>query len=446
MQDMGTLTSSSPAAPKDEPRAPPPSPTPLDFPCCKPLGPTGPRRDFEDDLVKLFGNIVRTGPTETHLDALNISLVGNVPLDLLLPSDFIPPFAWLHDPTAHDDPGISSATPSVAQSLSNGALLPSHNAFYPRVRELLFENEDAFRAIQRRSPAPNRAPARIAHFRRFWDGLLLMSEYWDTSLDDCTKTGDEEDKCAMDIDEVRAEAQQIDENTGIRKRDSQDKETYTGRRRDTGKNMPGKYREDTVYALVETLSWAFRCRLEHPHLQAKVRLQGVNFPLPHLGSVYRTPKDIRQAKSGILEGPMFGVFCRDQTSFRREEEAVGEGKQEMLDLLKETGLMLMLAQKRAREGKEEEVPGKGKWWANAPRWGGGKGGDLGVSEEAVVEESASSDAPRKRSKKMNHAELWKNIRPPASLWEKGITYLQIGKAKDSEYENVRDSSVVVQIR
>ena len=442
MQDLlDSLTASLPAARRDDedlPRSPPPPATPLDFPCCRPQGLQGLGLDTEDDILKLFSNILRTGPTEKHLEVLNVSLVGNVPLDLLLPSDFTPPFSWLqpHDTTSNKSFEESQSVSSTSQTLSNGAPAPGHEAFFPRVKELLYDNEDAFRAIQRRPPVSNHPPARVVHFRRFWDGLLLMADYWDTSLDNYSKSKSEGDGSAMDIDEPRSEAQQPDQKMDTEENEAQQEKTYTGRRTDTGRNMPGKYREDTVYAFVETLVWAFYCRLEHPRTQPRLKLQSMILPLPHMGSVYRTPKDSQQVRRGMLEGPMLGVCCRDQTSFRRPDEAEGEGKQEILDLLRETGLMLMLAQKRMREGKEEEVPGKGKWWANAPRWGGGKGGELGVSEDEVVEEPSSVDAPRKRSKKMNRAELWRNVRPPASMWEKSVTYLQIGKDRKNDYDDV----------
>lgn len=135
---------------------------------------------------------------------------------------------------------------------------------------------------------------------------------------------------------------------------------------------------------------------------------------------------------------MLGVFCREQTSFRGPDEAEGEGQQEILDLLRETGLMLMLAQKRAREGKEEEVPGKGKWWANAPRWGGGPGGELGVANEESTGNSTSMESSRKRFKKTSRMDAWKDLQAPSSIWERGVTYQQIGKDKNSEHDDVSE--------
>lgn len=201
---------------------------------------------------------------------------------------------------------------------------------------------------------------------------------------------------------------------------------------------PRKYREDMVSAFVEMLAWAFSCRLEQATIQPKLQLHGVTFPLPHIASVYRTPKDARKARSGILEGPLLAVSCRDQTRFRGPNQEEGEGPFEIMDLLRETGLMAMLAQKRARDGKEEKQPGAGKWWTTTPRWGGGPGGECGIAEEEAMEEPVqdASGPQRKRAKRSTKADVWRAMQPPKSTWEKGIHYQQIGKDKKSLYDDV----------
>lgn len=60
-----------------------------------------------------------------------------------------------------------------------------------------------------------------------------------------------------------------------------------------------------------------------------------------------------------------------------------------LDVLREIGLLLEIAQERYREGKTEDKPGVGKWWTEKPRFGGGKAG--GDNEKA--------DAPSSPEKK-----------------------------------------------
>ena len=442
MQEMWeSLTSSTPAARKDDidqPREPPPPATPLDFPHCEPSKLSVPESEVSNDLVKLFSSTLRTGPTPKHLQALNVNLSNELSLEQVVPADFIPHPSWSEASTENGSLESPQAASSVSASLSNGPPNPGKKVFFDRVKELLHDNEDAFRAIQRKPPLPNRQPVRIVHFRKFWDGLLLMAEYWDTSLDKNIDSKDTEDESAMDIDKPHSECFKPEDGSGTDQGEGPKKKTYTGRRTGTGRDMPGKYREETVFSFVETLTWAFRCRLDQPHSQQRLKLQGTMIPILHAASVNRVPKDVREARRGLAEGPMLGVFCREQTTFRNPDEAEGEGKQEILDLLRETGLMLLLAQKRAREGKEEEVPGKDKWWANAPRWGGGVGGELGDTTNETTGDTTPSEPSRKQNKKASRMDAWKSMQPPSRVWERGVKYQQIGKDKSSEYDDVSE--------
>ena len=439
MQEMWeSLTSSIPVPRKDDrnqPRKPPPPASPLDFPCCEPSRLSVPEVGASNDLLKLFSSTSRTGPTAKHLQALNVCLKNELSLEQVVPENFIPLSSWLENPATSESREASQAALTRSNILSNGASAPGQEDFFVRVKELMHDSEDAFRAIQRKPPLPNRQPARIVYFRKFWEGLFLVAEHWDTSLDKYSDSRDADGKAAMDIDELRLQAIEAEPKMETDK-DEDLRETYTGRRTGTGRDMPARYREDTVFAFVETLTWAFCCRLEQPQSQQKFMLQGTIIPILYAASVHRVPKDVREARRGVAEGPMLGVFCREQTSFRDLDEAEGEGKQEILDLLRETGLMLMLAQKRAREGKEEEVPGKGKWWASAPRWGGGPGGELGGANEETTGSPTSSDSSRKRIKKAGRMDAWKSLEPPSSIWERGVKYQQIGKDKNSEHDNV----------
>lgn len=390
------------------------------------------------DLVQLFSSTLRTGPTPKHLQALNVHIVNELSLDQVVPTEFLPHASWSNAPTTSgSSESVQTEVPKPV-SLSNGAQAPGKEEFFVRAKELLHENEDAFRAIQRQPPLPNRQPARIVHFRKFWDGLLMMADHWDTSLDKYLNIKDTEDEPMTDIDDAPSDPIRADEKKGIDGGRDLKKKTYTGLRTGTGRDMPGKYREDTTFSFVETLAGAFRCRLNQPRSQQRLNLQGTMIPILHAASVVRVPKAVREARKGIAEGPMLGVFCREQTSFRDPDEAEGEGKQEILDLLRETGLMLMLAQKRAREGKEEEVPGKDKWWANAPRWGGGEGGEPGATDEENTRDATTSGSSRKQSKKASRTDAWKSMQPPSSIWEKGLTYQRIGKDRSSEYDDVSE--------
>ena len=423
---------------ENEPREPPPPPTPLQFPSNIPQKqPSSTCQQL--DVVELFNNIIRTGAQLKHLEGFGVLLENNVRLDDLLIADFLPPNSWLDDPALTEGSDFTT-TPPLPQSLSNGQNAPDRKAFYNLVKELMYDNGDAFRAARRQPGQQGRPKPHIIHSRRFWNGLADMAEYWDVSLDRYSDPIEEKDKVAMDIDELLSEVQEVDEKPTEQNK----KKTYTGRRTDTGSKMPNRFREETVSGFVEMLVWAFGCTLENPTMQPKLYVHNILFHLPYLKSVHRVPKDPRRSRSGLKEGPLLGVLCRDLIKFREPNEPEGEGKAEILDLLRESGLMAMLAQKRTREGKEQVDPGAGKWWAERPRWGGGPGGEFGTLEQEPVVENNPQQQPgnagappsRKRPKKMTQAEIWRAMRPPPSLWEKGITYQHVGKDKADTHDHV----------
>ena len=428
---------------ENEPREAPPPATLVQFPSCSPhKQPIGGAKRF--NVVELFSIVGRTGALPEHLEAFNITITHNVEFQDLLSADLLPPTSWLDEPTSTEGSDFTS-TPPLTSLLSNGRDAPDKKAFQNLAKEVLHANSDAFRAARRLPGSRDRPNPQIIHSRKFWNGLADMSEYWDTSLDQYLDAEDKDkgkDNDAMDIDELRTEAQHADIDQPAEKK----KTLYKGRRTDTGSKMPHKFREETVFGFVEMLVWAFGCTVDAPNMQPKVQIHNVLFNLPFNKAVYRVPKDARRARSGIKEGPVMNVWCREQIKFREPGDAEGAGKAEILDLLKESGLITMIAQKRAREGKEEVVPGAGAWWATKPRWGGGSGGEFGSSDtEPIVEEqqnpSSTSSAnaqqqPRKRTKKTTQADIWRAMRPPPSLWEKAVSYQQIGKEQGSPYDDV----------
>jgi hypothetical protein len=124
--------------------------------------------------------------TEDTLALLNVSFQPECDFETLLTSLsndaqlHLPPKDWL-DPPEHIDLLMSSA--SAVTLLSNGRRKPDHNEFYVRVRELLFDNADAFSTLTRKG-SRGQASIRLAHFRKFWEGLDNMAYYWDNSLDE----------------------------------------------------------------------------------------------------------------------------------------------------------------------------------------------------------------------------------------------------------------------
>ncbi|MCJ1470693.1 hypothetical protein MMC07_009340 [Pseudocyphellaria aurata] len=463
-------------------RAPPAPATPVKLPSHPPREALGIATHTAQEISELFLKIHKTGPTIRHVQALNICSVTEAALEQLVPKDHLPSTSWRQDPSTSGGSNVFPASLPVTPILSNGSPVPGHDVYFIRAKELSFDNEDAFRAIERKPALPGRPTIRVAHFRKFWDGLSQMADYWDTSLDEYRNNDAATDQEAMDIDQLRTDADSAERGDADK---SSKKPDYVGRRIGTGKDMPPRHRDDVVFAFVEAIASAFRCKVEKPRMEPKIKLHNLFIPLPQTGNVYRYPRDSQQARRGVLEGPLMGMQCTNQTVFCRPEEASGEGQGESANLLREVGVMLSIANKRSREGQTEPDSRAGKWWVSKPRWGGGPGGETGILEESQDAKEpepklSSSCAPgladegkkttcepqppirrggsdrflrkqepgsskedcegsakgRKRTKRSNAVESWKTLQPAQSTWDKNVVYKQIGKPKSATCDDI----------
>ncbi|KAH0551070.1 hypothetical protein GP486_007581 [Trichoglossum hirsutum] len=349
------------------PRAPPPPSTPLDFPRCStqlpklPLTPESTRNFYTTYTGIRKPSDVRL----EHLEGLNVAVEHDVELEDLVPVDpadgvsAVPPRSWGHLPDDCDDSTVRSLQ-LPEKTLSTGKVGPNIHQFRQRCAELSYANDDAFYVVQRRPPIPGKPPVRPGQYYRFWQGLELLAQWWDTSQDDL----------------------HLDAETAASSSSSPEGRTYVGRRVGAGRDMPEQYREDCVKGFVEVIAWEFGCRL-HP------------------------------------------------------EDEVGKGQAEILDLMREIVGALIIAQERAREGKEEKKPGAGKWWCEAPRWGGGPGGEVGNA-------AGNSDDPappvvgrgRTASRGDRRANFKRLDRQSSGIWDKKVRYQALGKNKKSGVDDV----------
>lgn len=410
--------------------------------------------------------------------------------------------------------------------LSDGRRAPDRNEFCTRAKELRFSNDDAFANLTRK-PAGSKVPLRLAHFRKFWEGLDNMAYYWDNSLDEYlppkldstsvnmetatdastassgTSTGNavgpelqsgKDDASPLrtpGIEEPRKKPKtepacnevvsppmdfgfgnfpntkppSISSSKALPARTAppklpwaaniqgaQDKPedlsrgSYRGYRIGNGAEMPDQYRLDTVRAFLEPIAWAFGVTFV-PHRRPPVLCLGnVRFPVRMNSVAWRAPVDRVKARQGWMEGPVLGLQCRPETNFGATGNLEAES---VLDVVRELGGMLLLAQERAREGKTERKAGQGKWWTSKPRWGGGPGGEVGDgagstdaplpkpvqrAEERLTRMIVSS---KERKPKPSPAEIWKVLRPGNALWDPKVVYEAIGKDKDAEWDEVR---------
>ncbi|CBY01865.1 hypothetical protein LEMA_P006520.1 [Plenodomus lingam JN3] len=174
-------------------RSPPSKPIPITFPCLQPPVPSAasPPPLWKDPGTGVTAQFLRlkkpSDVTKDTLAALNITFQPVCDFDTLFSSlpdnahSHLPPKTWLDPPTDGQTP--QTASPAVAAPLlSNSRKAPDQRDFYARLRELYFSNNDAFSTLTRKGNG-SQAPLRLAHFRKFWEGLDNLAYYWDTSLD-----------------------------------------------------------------------------------------------------------------------------------------------------------------------------------------------------------------------------------------------------------------------
>ncbi|MCJ1383726.1 hypothetical protein MMC17_006840 [Xylographa soralifera] len=504
----------------DKPRQSPPSATPLKFPRHAPKELSCYAKSTEIDLLKLYSPIRTPGHLEPqHVSALNLKIKRDVSLDQLVPADYLPSSVWEEIPGLDNSKETSSASVSTTSRLRNGTLIPGHQTYHTCMKELLSDNEDAYRAVNRQHPRPGLSAVRPAHLRRFYIALQIVGEFWDTSLDgpapasnDVANAGSSLDNSVVS-DKLASSSSQLTntdkEHQSSSKHDNPDvtvsqsseseesrskttsktfpvlinqttvppsmspemtpnsavassgvaQDNYTGRRTSTGTMMPAQYRHNLLKEFLEPLLWAFGCRYEIPRIQPHLYVRNLKIPIDLSGVVYCTPKERPSSMFGSLAGPLFGVQGRHGTVFGEED-----GQSDLVDLLREVGAMLLIAQERSREGMDEVIPNLNRWFVTKPRWGGGTGEAMGeplgfACEEELINQQKQHDGMSKQSeeppmKKKRSQErrvrvemtreaakkenLRKSTMPPSSRWDSRIKYMRVGKDAESELDNVRD--------
>ena len=397
-----------------------------------------------------------------HLEFLNVKVSYDVGLQDLLPHQAQPSQGLQAKPRLYQ-PGTH---------MSNGLPIPGSEKYDVLERELRFDNDDAFRELVRLPPAEGRQRIKITQTRKFWAGLEKMSQYWDTSEDQYYEVPQEAKRMRMDESSEDANStQRVSDEAQDSSSSTSDgwertRMRYKGKRTSTGSLMPEEFREETVRGFVEMIAWAFGCQIAIPSIPPRLAVGTVLFPVRHSFIVGRSPKDRMEARKGHLEGPIMALQCKAETVFRGEEDQIGDGLGEAADLLREVGAMLLLAQQRARQHQTEILPGHGKWWTTRERWGGGPGGEMepieSVADEpppkpqpsergSANERSAKEELPSRKghqhalpqrrgqssaARRMNLAERWKVLKPGPSLWDKKVRYLQIGKVKGQDFDDI----------
>jgi len=424
--------------------------------------------------------------TYQHLEALNLEILPLCSIEALVPSapdgtSYVPSLA------------IKPAAPvlSYAQaSQANPNTAKRRQEFEERLAELKVDNDTAFRVITRTYKDGSKPP-RLAYMRKFWAGLENMSQYWDCSLDQYYEvvTGPDEEGTSpkrqcfhanklrnsksfpsstpsaeqVNLDlrvfqsamEVKVNGLRPDSPSAQRmfakprsppfsavtpadtdramrsssaSPEPRPRMRYKGRRTSTGQEMPNEFRSETVRAFVEGTIWPFQCSIAAPRHMPMVQLGKLIFPVRQTAAVYRVPQDRTRARQGQLEGPMMIVQVRPDGNFT-DGAAQSQEIKSTLDLLREVGGLLQIAQERRREGTKQEKPGEGEWWTIKPRWGGGAGGEIAneIGNADIVEAAEELLGGMRDSlggrvrKKKTPAMLWKEVKCGSGFWDPKVS-------------------------
>ncbi|TVY26465.1 hypothetical protein LHYA1_G003553 [Lachnellula hyalina] len=444
---IGAIAALKTPTPRDGPRTIPPQ-TPVGFPQCTPQA--GDQLPFSSGtgtpLVALLQKIHRPADIKlAHFEALGLHVIpDSSPEDIIPEAGFLPP---VEEWNAISTDNLQEANNASKKLLNNGNLSPGAQTYRERQNELLIDNTAAFRTVRRISPPSGEAAVRLGNAYEFFKNLEFFTGYWDdTSLPPKP------------------------ESTSDAVEDQVPRHLKTHQRTGSGAQLPPDYRQHLLTAFIKLISYDFGCNVSFPRTEPRLHINPPptsSSPPTYFNSsatfVYRTPTDRAAARSGIIEGPVAAVSCRNSTVFATEAES-------QLDLAREVIAVLLTAQQRAREGKTEKRFGEGKWWTTKPRWGGGPGGAMGkeadkvddlgavvggtVPEKIVGEEKGvaaeakraiggiNGPSPNKRSKKGKEGinfqiyDSYRKMLPPSSTWDRKARYSSIGKAVGQGYDDI----------
>lgn len=363
-------------------------------------------------------------------------------------------------------PALSLApeyVPTEGAKLHNGRAFPTDEEFEVRSKEIMLPNAMAYGILAGKTRGDKNAP-RLMQFRRFWEGLDSMANYWDTSLDEYIPPGEGYDSehsshvsplstpplpgTRRPVRSAFAEAE-CPRSTVSATQDGKDESTgtYRGYRMSNGANMPEQHRVDTIRAFLEPITWPFGFTIQQPRRPSILTIGNVKLPVRLSHSVWRIPKERERAQGRWIEGPLMGISCRNETDFTPNSVA------SKVDITHELVALLLIAQARAREGRAETHSGEGKWWTSVPRWGGGTGGEAGdgradednnLSDEDARSKSndpaSSTGAPADRKKSFGKRpdlhEVWNTLKVGAGHWDPKADYQRLGQDTGTEWDQV----------
>jgi hypothetical protein len=454
-----------PDGPEEKPntaRKPPPPATPLSFPSHEPKGSSTYAIDHcigIKELQKsfLFSRARGISPDLTLM--LNVKVDRAETMEALIPCNYLPKTEWEQAPSQVDPEAPSSAPPS-SQTLSNGAAIPGHEAYWSRRKELAIENDSAYVAMARTTTIGQRPAIRLSHYRNFYRPLKEMGTFWDTSKDKYEEVPPESQATNVDDSAIAPtrEIQSTQASTTIQPPSvhsqkyagptitNNEKPTviYTGLRTSTGSSCPPFLLKQLVSSFLEPTVWLFGCTIKPMNKQPRITLGDVVLKTTYSHLVYRTPKDQNAKRMGMLEGPVCGVSCRREVDFSESEngtKAEVPGNKAMMDLLQEIGVAVLLAQERDREGKAEKLyMGIRRTHAPTFSFGTAVGEPFSQDDNELLISSGKDERVRRCDREEYEAQRRRRVsysrRQAKSVWDPKVRYIHVGRVGGREEDDL----------
>ncbi|KAH7325091.1 hypothetical protein B0I35DRAFT_449826 [Stachybotrys elegans] len=436
-----------PSRAKVDPKDIPP-PTPVVLPRYQPFA-------KEDNTVEQAGALSNlltftSRPTAalgaTGLNALGVDLIQDVAAQ-----DIVPDVSFTPDFQKWDRLSVDEArdqNQSTRNPIRNGNLSPGCQVYFDRKKELSTPNEDAFRTVRRIPPPKGKQQARLGNSYEFFRCLELFTTFWDDPTENTLLPPSPE----LSASETAAPADAPDASGGSNGDAPKVEETQGPARTASGQSMPAEYRQNLVTAFIKLIAYDFGCNVSLSRVEPRLHLsspQGApqrrkTYTPSSCSFIFQSPMTREAARIGTLYGPVAAVSARGVTNMTTPDMETAQSQ----DLAREVVAALITAQHRAREGKTEVRFGEGEWWTSKPRWGGGTGGPIGreIDKDAIrgdkdTKDEGASDEPRapvakKARKNMSIYDNYRMVRPPSSTWDKKTQYEAIGKAKNSNYDDI----------
>ncbi|OAA73653.1 hypothetical protein ISF_00554 [Cordyceps fumosorosea ARSEF 2679] len=422
-----------------------PPPTPIAFPCYQPFAQDDATVEASGYLSALLSSTGRRSKRLacTALSAIGLDLTLDVDVQQLIPDpSCIPDFSAWDRMTLEES---QNADASTRRPLSCDKHSPGCRIYHERKTELSSLNEDAFRTVRRIQPPMGKPAPRLGSAYEFFRYLQQMTVYWD---DPTRATSLPSSPEVISLDAAAGSSETPSETASSAA-------SVAPERTRAGHQTPPETRHALVAAFVKMVAYEFGCTAtpsrKEPRLQLRTPRGSPASPRKsyypsRCQFVFQNPQTREASRAGFVYGPVAAISCRPETSFTMPDPETAQS----WDLARELISVLITAQHRARQGKQEEQFGLGAWWTFKPRWGGAPGGgpigcelqrdgisgDKDMMPDPISGQDTPALVPPTKKLRRRLYDNYRMVRPPARTWDAKAKYISIGKQAGANYDDI----------